>query len=183
MSTMKIQKYWWLAFLRGLILIVLSIYIFQNPVSALLGVAIYISISFLFTGITQIFVSIAVRKEAENWGWGLAGGIVDLLFGFVLLSNPEMSAASLPFAVGFWLIFSGVMTFVSSFQIKKEGSSSWWLEMLGGLLSILIGYLISSNLILGTLAITTWLGAGLMILGISIIALALESRKGIKSVF
>ncbi len=179
---MDTQKYWWLALLRGLILIVLSIYIFQNPVSALLGIAIYISISLILTGITQIFVSVSARGEVENWGWGLTGGIVDLLFAFVLLSNPEISAASLPFAVGFWLIFSGVMTFVNSFRIKKEGSSSWWMEMVSGLLSVIIGYMISSNLFVGTFAVTAWLGFGFLLGGIASITLAFEIKKGINTV-
>ncbi|WP_296705111.1 DUF308 domain-containing protein, partial [Algoriphagus sp.] len=90
-----------MALLRGIILTILAIYIFQNPVSALVGIAIYISISLLFTGITQIIVSLAAKDTIENWGWGLAGGIIDILFAGVLLSNPSLSAASLPFAVGF----------------------------------------------------------------------------------
>lgn len=179
---MNIQKYWWLALLRGIILIVLSIYIFQNPVSALLGVALYISISLLFTGFMQIFISLSARGEVENWGWGLAGGIVDLFFAFVLLSNPEMSAASLPFAIGFWLIFSGVMTFVNSFRIKKEGSSSWWMETISGILSVIVGYMISSNLFVGTFAVTAWLGFGFLLAGIASITLAFEIKKGINTV-
>ncbi len=171
------KKFWWLALLRGIVLIILAFYIFQNPVSALMGVAIYISITLLFTGITQIIVSLAAKNAVEHWGWGLAGGIVDFIFAVVLLSNPSLSAASLPFAVGFWMIFSGAMTFVNAFRSKKEGSSSWGMEMFSGVLTVLVGYMISSDLFVGTFAITSWLGIGFLLGGIVNIVLAFKMKK------
>lgn len=174
---MTIKKYWWLALLRGIVLTILAIYIFQHPLSALVGIAIYISISLLFTGISQIIVSLASKDTVEDWGWGLAGGIVDIIFAIVLLSNPGISAASLPFAVGFWLIFSGAMIFVNSFRSKKEGSSSWGMEMFSGVLSVLAGYMISSDLFVGTFAITSWIGFGFLMAGIANIIMAFRLKK------
>lgn len=175
---MNNQKYWWLILLRGIILIILSIFVFQKPVSALLGITMYLSISLLFIGFTLIFVSIASREETEKWGWGLAGGIVDVLFGFILLSNPVLSASSLPFAIGFWLIFSGAMSFVNAFKSKKDGVGSWWMELLGGLLTVVAGYLISSDLYVGTFAVSFWLGFGFLMAGIVSIVLAFAIKKG-----
>ena len=179
---MYTQKYWWLALIRGIILIVLAIYVFQYPVGALVGVAVYIGISLLFTGVTQIIVSFMSRGAIENWGWGLAGGIIDIIFATVLLSNPELSAASLPFAFGFWLVFSGAMTFVNSFRSKKEGASNWWLELITGLLTVLIGYMIAGNLLVGAYAVTVWLGIGFLFAGIASIVMSFSFKKGMGTV-
>ena len=48
-----------------------------------------------------LFIS---RDSLPNWGWGLAGGLFDIIFALILLSNPALTATTLPFVVGFWII-------------------------------------------------------------------------------
>ena len=112
-----------------------------------------------------------------KWGWGLAGGIIDLLFGSILLSNPALSAATLPFVVGFWIIIYGVMAFVDSFASKKAGQSNWWLGTLNGLLAVIIGFFITNNVLAGMFAITWWMGFGFMLAGIINISVGLSLRS------
>ena len=68
---------------------------------------------------------------------------------------------------------------VHSFQSKKEGNSLWGLSMLGGVLSVIVGYFIMSNMIVGALTITTWMGIGFAIAGIVniVIGFKLKSLK------
>ena len=78
---------------------------------------------------------------------------------------------------GFWMIFYGVMTFANSFEVKKEGNANWWLEMLGGLLTIFIGFVISGNILAGTMAITIWMGIGFLLAGIVYVVAAFGIKK------
>ena len=174
-----LQKLWWFTLLRGIILVILAFFVFRHPANALLGVAIYIGISLLITGILQTGASIGFRDSFPNWGWILAGGLLDIVFGFVLLSNPALTAASLPFVIGFWIIVSGIMSFADAFQSKKEEAPLWWLGLLSGVLSVVIGYMIMSNLLFGALTITTWMGIGFAIVGIVniVIGFKLKSLK------
>ncbi|WP_276388360.1 HdeD family acid-resistance protein [Eudoraea chungangensis] len=174
-----VSKYWWLTLVRGLVLILLAVMVFKHPVGALVGVAMYLSISLLFVGITQIFMAIATKQTQDNWGWTLTVGLIDVFIAFILLSNPAVTAATLPFVVGFWLIVAGVMNFVNAFQDKKEGLAYWWLGLVGGVLMILIGFKLTNNLLVGTMAITSWIGIGLLLAGIINIAVAfgLKSLK------
>ena len=160
-----------------IILVLLAFFVFRHPVNALIGVAIYIGISLLITGLLQTGASIGFKDLFPNWGWILAGGLFDIVFGFVLLSNPALTAASLPFVVGFWIIVSGIMSFADAFQSKKEGSSLWGLSMLGGVLSVCIGYFIMSNILVGALAITTWMGIGFAIAGIVNIVIGFKLKS------
>ncbi|TDQ19034.1 uncharacterized membrane protein HdeD (DUF308 family) [Algoriphagus boseongensis] len=161
-----LQKLWWLTLLRGIILVLLAFFVFRHPVEALVGVALYVGISLLVTGIVKAGASFSLRNTIPNWGWGLAGGLIDILFGFVLLSNPALTAASLPFVVGFWIIVSGIMSLAEAFQSRKEANSLWGFGMVSGLISIVIGYFITNNALVGMLTITTWMGIGFAIAGI-----------------
>ena len=172
-----ITKNWWIALLKGIILIILAILVFRHPADALVGVAMFIGISLLLTGIIQSVVSVSSKELAQGWGWGLAGGLLDIFFAIIFLSNPVLTAAAIPFVVGFWMIFYGVMTFANSFQTKKEGNSNWGLELVGGLLAVFIGFVISGNLLAGTLAITIWMGIGFLLAGIVYVIVALGLKK------
>ena len=174
-----LNKLWWLTLLRGIVLIVLAFSVFMHPISALIGIAIYIGISLLITGITQTILSLASRNSNDSWKWGLAGGLIEILFAIILLSNPAITAVTIPFIVGFWIIVFGVMTFVNAFQNRKAGVSNWALGLISGLLAILIGFIISNNLLAGSIAITVWIGIGFLIAGVVVIAeaFALKSLK------
>ena len=172
-----ITKNWWIALLKGIILIILAILVFRHPADALVGVAMFIGISLLLTGIIQSVVSVSSKELAQGWGWGLAGGLLDIFFAIIFLSNPVLTAAAIPFVVGFWMIFYGVMAFANSFQTKKEGNSNWGLELAGGLLTVFIGFVISGNLLAGTLAITIWMGIGFLLAGIVYVIVALGLKK------
>ena len=176
----ELLKNWWLVLIKGIILILLSFFIFGNPVGALMGLVVYIGIATLMTGIILIIASLSGPREG-NWGWRLAEGIIDVVFGFILLSNPAISAAVLPFVVGFWVIFSGILMFAGSFTAKKEGYSNWWMNMIGGILTIIIGYIITNNLFAGALAITFWIGLGFFIAGAISISTSLRMKKLLKT--
>lgn len=173
----KQMKYWWLVLIKGIILIFLSFFIFGNPAGTLLGLALYIGISLMVTGVLLIITSISNRESDTQWGWNLAGGILDLIFGFILLSNPAVTATVLPFVVGFWMIFYGITLFVGSFGSKKEGDKNWWVNLLGGILTVIVGYIVMSNIITGAIAITFWIGTGFMLFGIVNISIAFKMKR------
>lgn len=173
----KQMKYWWLVLINGIIMIVLSFFIFGNPAGTLVGLALYIGISLMVTGVLLIISSLSNRESDTQWGWNLAGGIVDVIFAFILLSNPAVTATVFPFVVGFWMIFYGVTLFVSSFGNKKDGDKNWWVNLVGGILTVIVGYIIMSDIITGAIAITFWIGSGFMLFGIVNIFAAFGMKK------
>ncbi len=170
-------KNWWLMLLKGIVLIILSFFVFKHPVGTLVGLAVFIGIALLLTGIFLIIASLMVSKYDDNWGWRLTEGIIDVIFAIVLLSNPGITAAVFPFIIGFWMMVYGVMIFSGSFKDKKEGDCNWWLGLLGGILTVVFGWFVMTDLLAGAVAITFWIGLGLLILGIVNIALSLRLKK------
>jgi uncharacterized membrane protein HdeD (DUF308 family) len=114
---------------------------------------------------------------SENWGWRLAEGAIDVLFAFILLTNPDVTASVFPFIVGFWTIVYGIMVFVDSLKARKEGATDWWMSLSGGILAVIIGYFITSNPLAGAIAVTFWIGLGFLILGIINVFLSFRMKK------
>jgi uncharacterized membrane protein HdeD (DUF308 family) len=145
------------------------------------GLVLYIGISLFITGIFLIAAALSLRKVEDNWGWRLAEGIIDLLFAFVLLANPGISAATIPFVVGFWMMVTGVIIFINSFGAKKEGVPEWWLGLISGILTVLIGYFITANVLAGAIAVTMWIGIGFLIAGFVTMGISFRMRKAYKA--
>ena len=173
-------KYWWLVLIKGIILVVLSFFIFGHPVSALVGLALYIGISLMVTGVLLVITSLSNRQADDQWGWKLAEGIMDVVFAFILLSNPAITATVFPFVVGFWMIFYGIMLFTGSFGNKKAGDKNWWVNLIGGILNVFVGYIIMNDIIAGAFAITFWIGTGVLIFGVVNISAAFRMKSLVK---
>lgn len=173
----EILKYWWMILIKGIILVLLSFFVFKHPVESLMGLTMYIGFALSFTGIALIINSMSNRKTDDSWGWKLGEGILDIVIAITLLTNPVVTAAVFPFIIGFWMIFYGIMIFVGAFNAKKSGDSNWWINLISGIVTILLGYLISSNLLVGAFTITFWIGLGLLLFGIVNIAMAINVKK------
>ena len=69
------------------------------------------------------------------------------------------------------------MLFAGSFAVKKAGDSGWWLNLVGGILTIIVGYIIMNNLVTGAIAITIWIGSGFFLFGVINISEAFSLKK------
>ena len=172
MNNFAKQK-WGLVLLKGIILIVLALIIFNNPADTLLSIALFIGLGFIITGIVIIVVALATKKENENFGWKLAEGLLDILFGFVLAVNPEITAAIIPFMIGFWAMFYGILLTVSAFNSVKFNATI----LISGILIIILGYVIMFNPLIFGLTISIWIGITLLFSGIANIIFSFQIKS------
>jgi len=136
-------KNWWLILILGILLLIGGIWVAAAPVQSYLALSVLFIVLLLVNGIMQIIFSISNKDKVTGWGWMLAGGILEFLIGIYLWSNPHISAAMLPFVVGFWLLFRGVSIIAHSTDLKGEGIKGWgWLLTLGILMTLLSFFMI-----------------------------------------
>ena len=57
---------WWVVLLQGILLIILSIYIFQNPVAVLTGISFWFGLVVLATGLLGIIGWLAADKPERE---------------------------------------------------------------------------------------------------------------------
>lgn len=167
------NKNWWLVLLKGLLLIVLAIIVIGNPGDTLLAIALFIGIGFLFSGIAIIFVALLGKNDLENWSWKLAEGILDVLLGFILIANPEITAIVIPFLIGFWALCYGILLTAGAFSSKEFS----WIKLLAGILIIILGNIIMFNPIVMGLTLAIWIGITLLIVGIANVVFSFDIKK------
>lgn len=135
-------KHWYIPLIVGLLFILTSIIVFSTPLSSLLTLAIIMSISFLVSGLFEVVFSISNRKSMENWGWSLVFGLLTLIVGFMLLTNPALSVLTLSLYVGFILLSRSIGSISFAIDIKRHGIGSWgglmFFGILGAILSVIL---------------------------------------------
>ena len=171
----QITTNWYMVLIKGIIMILLAIMILNSPGGALLAFALYIGIGLLFTGGLLIYQGFASKKTNTNWGWSVFEGLLDIFLGYILLANPLLTAEVLPFVLGFWAVFYGILLIISSFS----GTGNGLTKIVSGILIIIIGNVIMHNPVFAGLSLAIWVGILLLIAGIFNVIASFSLKKEI----
>ena len=162
----SLLKNWWILLLKGIVLVILSIYIFLNPDAAVIGLSIFIGIALVISGVFTTIASISYRKVVDNWKWYLVEGLIDSLLGLIILSAPGLTASIVAFVVGLWFLFYGITKVVASFELRKNEITNWWVELVFGLLAMVFSFMIMFNPFAGAVTIALLLGTFFLFTGL-----------------
>ncbi|MEV6773441.1 HdeD family acid-resistance protein [Nocardia sp. NPDC051030] len=90
----------------------------KGEATAVLLLAIWIGISWIFRGVSSLLVGISA-DGVPGRGWMIFFGIVLVAGGGILIASPFTSIVALTLVAGWWLIVIGIMEIVSAFQVKS----------------------------------------------------------------
>jgi len=134
-------KYWWLFLLVGILALIMGVVSLVTPDTTLVAVTVFFITMFFVTGIIDIIYAVSNRKTSNNWGWALAGGIIDIAVGVLLVCMPlPIVTTMLVYFVGFWILFRSILSIGLSCELQQQGVKGWgWLlalSILGIIFSI-----------------------------------------------
>ena len=173
-------KNWWWYLVSGLLFIATGIVIFASPAASYVNLSIVFSILMIGSGFSQIVFSSANSKVLRGWGWTLVSGIIDVALGTYLLLYPAVTMATLPFFVGFWLIFRSFYLMGSAFDLKALGVRGWGWVLFGAIVVLVLGGVIVYYPAAGVVSIIAFSGSAFIVGGFMNIYLAflLKAVKG-----
>ncbi len=109
---------WWLIF-AGLLGIAAGILTFIFPGITAYWLLILIASWAIVRGLFEIVTAIKLRKELTNEWMLILGGILSMIFGILLLTNPAAGAVGMVWLIGSFAIVFGVMMIVLSFRLRS----------------------------------------------------------------
>ena len=138
-SARKTAKNWWISLLIGLFAVVLGIWCLSTPDSTLVALTLVFIVSFFITGIMEIIYAVSNRRYSDSWGWSLAGGIIDIVFGIILVVLPlPVMTTILVYFIGFWIMFRAILTIGMSFELQQRKVNGWGWVLAIAILSLLL---------------------------------------------
>ncbi len=170
-------KQWYLPLIVGILLVILGFYVLATPLTSYLALSFVFSISFLFSGLMEIIFALNNKNEIEGWGWYLAGGILNTLFGLLLLSNPAISLATLPFVIGFFVMFKSVQYLSFALDLKQYGIKNWVWILVFSILGMIFSFILLWNPVFAGLTIVIWTGMAIISAGLASCILSFQLKK------
>lgn len=174
-------KHWYIPLLAGLFFVAVSVITFTSPAGSLLALAILFSLSFLFSGVSEIVFAIANWQQLENRVWTLVFGIITAVVGILLLASPSLSLTALAFYIGFTLLFRSVAAISFSLDVKKYGGKGWGGLLFFGILGTFFSFILIWNPVFAGMSMLIWISLSFLFVGLFSIFLSFQMRKLHKS--
>ena len=170
-------KNWWVFLILGILLLISAYWMFSTPVESFVGLASLFSALIFVSGLFSVFFALTNKDDIDNFGLYLAGGILDVLIGFILLKYPGLTIVLFSMFIGFWLLFRGFNLVSVSFKIKKIGDANWGWILFFGIMVVIFAMMSIINPLIGASYLVYTLAFTLVLLGVANIALALKLKK------
>jgi uncharacterized membrane protein HdeD (DUF308 family) len=158
---------------RGVLGIIFGILAMAWPITTAIALAFLVGCWALVDGVSSIWQ--AFQPEARSRVWLVVMGVLALLAAFFAIARPAVTAVALTWILGIWLIVRGVFELVGAFA--STVSTPRWLLVLGGIFSLLLGFLFTANPGTGAVAVAFWLGLLAIAWGAAFIAVGFMVRR------
>jgi len=167
----EIKKNAGLTIAMGVILLLMGFLAMGSPLVAGLSVAMMVGIVLIIGGIGQLVFAIKTGKGLLT----IILGVLTVLLGGYMLSNPGAALASLTIFLAIYLIVSGLLEAVMAFQVRPVKGWGW--ALFSGIISVVLGAMIWSQFPLsGAWAIGILLGVRLFFSGWTLLMFGIAAR-------
>ncbi|MDE6334696.1 MAG: DUF308 domain-containing protein [Muribaculaceae bacterium] len=135
-SYLGTTRAWWVVLVVGILMVICGFAYWFWPESGYAIASQIFGWLLILTGVVQLCVATG-PDHAKAWGWWLAGGIIDMFIGFMLVRSILLSEEVFPYFLAFVFIFWGIEALIGSCYRRNK---YWWLGIINGILLSLIGF-------------------------------------------
>lgn len=174
----RLFQYWWVSLVIGLLSIIAGICCFVTPVDSLAIMTEFFMALLVIGGLLNIVFAFANRKWNGFWGWSLARGIIEILFGLWLFILPlPLVTTTLIYIVGFWMLFHSILGICESCELSLIPMNGWGWLLACNIVSLLCSFVFLVSPVFGGIFVLVYIGMSFLFYGLFRIVLSLRWRK------
>lgn len=156
MITKNKNGFSWGSLLVSILLFLASWTALRNPIGTLVTLGLLFGIIAIVQGIVSFIIYSELRKVFSRNPWLiLVVGILDLIIGLYLVFNPTISVTFLPLLFAAWFILDSIMNIVLASRLRENHPRWFWTYLILGILGIILGVFLASNLVVAIISITS----------------------------
>jgi len=171
-SLYHLQPHWWIIALRGFIGIGLGLVAIFYPLATMLSLVVVFGIYLVIDGTFALFAASAIRGPSKARSWLISEGLVNLVIGSIILAWPGLTLLTLVFLTAGWAVLTGFFLIIAGFTGQRD-RADWWF-ILGGLVSLFYGIMLTIAPVLGAVVMTWWLGVYALAFGLILLTVAAD---------
>lgn len=173
----KRSAFGWGELTIGIILIILGIFTFARPSSALTGVIFVYGILAMITGIADIVFYV---KMEQRTGFGpaisLITGVLSIIVGILLLFNPGAGKWTMVVLFPLWFIMHCISRLTHLPIIRMTaGTGYYYFTLIVNILGLFLGFVMIFDPLLSFFSISYIIGCYLIVMGVDHLVLAVSN--------
>ena len=168
---------WYIFLLKGIILVILSIFVFVYPEDTLRTGVVMLGVILFINGMILFIRGINIKKTDGNWNLLMAEGFAYLIAGFLMSVAPMLMAAIVPYLIGILAAVYGILIIAAGFREPLNRT----LRLVSGVVIVLLANVLLFKPLLLGLTVVIWLGIILLGAGVFNIYLSIKLREINKS--
>ncbi len=180
MKLSTLFRNWWVVLIQGILMIGLSVIIFNNPGAVLTSVALWLGVMVIITGLVGVIAYLTNAKE-ERDNYSLFGSIAILIIGILMISKIVVTIKAITIIFGIFSVIIGFILLSGSWSGRKQWSL-WWLIALLGAGALISGIKSILDIYEGAENISNIIGIAVLISGIGLVCLAFLKKKIISTI-
>lgn len=164
---------WGWIFAYGVLVMIVGFVALVNPLATGIATGLLLSFALLFYGVLAILSGLSAFSSRGRWVEIALGGLA-LLVGILLFFSPLTGALSLVWAMGFWLLLSGIFQIVGAIRVAFD---RWWRLFLGIVDVVLGGVLLFAGPVPSLAFLALIVGISFLFKGLFLLMLALGLKR------
>jgi len=160
--------------IQGIALIIMSIYVLNNPLNALKGISVWIGVLIFFTGIVGIISWLFADRDAREIG-SFVWSLITFVLGILMLMHLFATTRMITILFGLWMVFLG-LHFIESGLIFKKHQPFRWTTVIAGLICIFAAVVLIFNLGTGAGA-SLFIGVQMLLGGVALIIISFARKE------
>jgi uncharacterized membrane protein HdeD (DUF308 family) len=108
---------WGLKLIAGVLCLIAGLAVLRHPLWSAIAAPAGLVIIVGFLAILQGIAGLVVAVQGGGWGMGVLS-VLGILFGFILVINPLIGVAALPFVLGIFMLIGGVVAVGQAFRMR-----------------------------------------------------------------
>ena len=168
----KLGDVWWFIMARGLLALALGLAALFWPTATLVLLIRLVAIYALVDGVVGLVSAFRARDLRSN----LAPGLISIAVGLILLVWPDLTGRVLLIIVGLWALFQGAMLALAGIETEADDPDRMPAIIIGGVAAI-VGLVLAIWPGTGAVTIAWAIGIAALLIGASLVYLALRLRK------
>ncbi len=171
-----LAKHWKLLLAQGILLEILGVLAFSLPLVTSLAVSILVGWLFFVGGIARVGILLRAR-HVPGYGWSMAGGILAIVIGTLLVINPFRGVLTLTMVLTILFFVEGISAIFAGLDFRHHARNWGWL-LFSGVADLVLVFLIwdgwpgTAAWAIGVLA-----GVNLFMFGLSLVMLSFAVRQ------
>ena len=125
--------------------LILGILLLLWPAGALRIAGYAVGFVIMASGIISFLSALRRRKRGYSSGGSLIIGVIVTLVGGWIFVNPENFASIVPTAIGYLIMFNGILNLVETFTLSRAHYGKWWISLLAAVMTIVLGLVLVNH--------------------------------------